>query len=75
MNAWRQIADMSDARAYGSSASLGSTVFAVGGLQSDMQTHAILIECYNPVVDVWEHVELPPNANPRRSFLAACGIE
>lgn len=37
MNAWRQIADMSDARAYGSSASLGSTVFAVGGLQSDMQ--------------------------------------
>lgn len=39
------------------------------------QTHAILIECYNPVVDVWEHVELPPNANPRRSFLAACGIE
>ena len=136
MNAWRQIADMSDARAYGSSASLGSTVFAVGGLQSDMQvgclclcageafgregglfgwatgctmqpvgpthaaagarritfsnwastlphlyfchilqTHAILIECYNPVVDAWEHVELPANANPRRSFLAACGIE
>jgi len=37
MNAWRQIADVSDARAYGSSASLGSTVFAVGGLQSDMQ--------------------------------------
>lgn len=42
---------------------------------SALQTHAILIECYNPVVDVWEHVELPANANPRRSFLAACGIE
>lgn len=40
-----------------------------------LQTHAILLECYNPVGDVWDHVELPPNANPRRSFLAACGIE
>ena len=37
MNSWRSIADMMDSRAYGSSASLGSTVFAVGGLQSDMQ--------------------------------------
>jgi hypothetical protein len=37
MNAWRPIADMLDARAYGACAVLGSTVFAVGGLQSDMQ--------------------------------------
>ncbi|KAL4434243.1 hypothetical protein ABPG75_000684 [Micractinium tetrahymenae] len=72
---WRPIADMCDARAYGSCASLGSTVFAVGGLQSDMQTHALLFEAYNPAADAWEHVELPPNANPRRSFLAACGLE
>ena len=36
-NTWRAIADMGDSRAYGSSATLGSTVFAVGGLQSDMQ--------------------------------------
>ncbi|EFN57848.1 hypothetical protein CHLNCDRAFT_57342 [Chlorella variabilis] len=75
MNAWRSIADMADARAYGSCAVLGSTVFAVGGLQSDMQTHAILLESYNPTSDCWEHVELPSNANPRRSFLAACGLE
>ncbi|KAI3438916.1 hypothetical protein D9Q98_001330 [Chlorella vulgaris] len=75
MNRWRCIADMSDSRAYGSSAVLGSTVFAVGGLQSDMQTHAILLECYNPTDDSWRHVELPANANPRRSFLAACGLE
>jgi hypothetical protein len=37
MNSWRCIADMADSRAYGSCASLGDTVFAVGGLQSDMQ--------------------------------------
>ena len=66
---------MSDARAYGSCAVLGGTLFAVGGLQSDMQTHAVLLECYNPAADAWEHVELPANANPRRSFLAACGLE
>ena len=41
MNAGRQIADMADARAYGSCASLGSAVFAVGGLQSDMQVGAL----------------------------------
>ena len=40
-----------------------------------LQTHAILVECYNPISDCWEHVELPSNANPRRSFLAACGLE
>ena len=39
------------------------------------QTHAILIERYNAAADAWEHVELPPNANPRRSFLSACGLE
>jgi hypothetical protein len=39
------------------------------------QTHAILLECYNPTDDSWRHVELPANANPRRSFLAACGLE
>lgn len=127
MNAWRSIADMADSRAYGSAAALGSTLFAVGGLQSDMQastagrarmgragcsrapqacarcctappaapillrlchrhthtcashlsaqTHAILIERYNATADAWEHVALPPNANPRRSFLAACSLE
>ena len=37
MNSWRCIADMADSRAYGSCASLGDAVFAVGGLQSDMQ--------------------------------------
>jgi hypothetical protein len=37
MQAWRPIADMADARAYGSCAVLGGTLFAVGGLQSDMQ--------------------------------------
>ena len=40
MNAWRSIADMADSRAYGSAAALGSTLFAVGGLQSDMQVRA-----------------------------------
>ncbi|PSC73864.1 galactose oxidase [Micractinium conductrix] len=74
-NTWRAIADMGDSRAYGSSATLGSTVFAVGGLQSDMQTHAVLIERYDAAADSWQHVELPSNANPRRSFLAACGLE
>ncbi len=185
-NTWRDIADMIDARAYGSCASLGNTVLAVGGLQSDMQvgggkqhlalgggarigagtsgwcllsemqqrpgsgnirvcrarlmdslvwlpagnqrpadpawralhshapdiracraagrtpappfllvclspgqpsesckpfvplplqTHALLFEAYNAAADTWEHVALPPNANPRRSFLAACGLE
>ncbi|KAL4424907.1 hypothetical protein ABPG77_009636 [Micractinium sp. CCAP 211/92] len=74
-NTWRDIADMNDARAYGSCASLGNTVLAVGGLQSDMQTHALLFEAYNAATDTWEHVALPPNANPRRSFLAACGLE
>lgn len=121
MQAWRPIADMADTRAYGSCAVLAGTLFAVGGLQSDMQvgtwraaphsvpvatvyrccpaslhgrprraslsdpsdahaplcsqTHAALVEAYNPAVDGWEPVELPSNANPRRSFLAACGLE
>lgn len=39
-NTWRAIADMGDARAYGSCASLGGVVLAVGGLQSDMQVRA-----------------------------------
>jgi hypothetical protein len=38
------------------------------------QSHSILIERYNAAADSWEHVELPANANPRRSFLAACGL-
>lgn len=75
MNAWRAIADMRDTRAYGSAASLGTAVFAVGGLLGDMASHALLCEVYNAADDCWEHVELPPNANPRRSFLAACGLE
>lgn len=40
-----------------------------------LQTHALLFEAYNAATDTWEHVALPPNANPRRSFLAACGLE
>ena len=40
-----------------------------------MQTHAVLVERYSPPSNSWEHVELPLNANPRRSFLAACGVE
>ena len=116
---WRPIADLAGARAWGAGVSLGSTVFAVGGLQSDMQvgaggggggggvrapggtaaltlpaaphhcpsvpstlptpcpaqTHALLCERYDAAADKWVHVSLPPNANPRRSFLAACGME
>lgn len=53
MNAWRQIADMSDARAYGSSASLGSTVFAVGGLQSDMQVGSAASAQYGRLALSW----------------------
>ena len=40
-----------------------------------VQTHAVLIERYDAAADSWQHVELPSNANPRRSFLAACGLE
>lgn len=43
MNAWRSIADMADSRAYGSAAALGSTLFAVGGLQSDMQASTVWV--------------------------------
>ncbi len=39
------------------------------------QTHSILVERYNASSNTWVHVELPLNANPRRSFLAACGLE
>lgn len=42
---------------------------------ASLQTHALLFEAYNPAVDAWGHVELPPNANPRRSFLTACALE
>ena len=66
---------MADARAYGGAAALGGTVFAVGGLQADMQTHATLCEAYDAAADRWRHVDLPANANPCRSFLAACALE
>lgn len=36
-NSWRPLADMADSRAYGSAAVVGGEVYAVGGLQSDMQ--------------------------------------
>ena len=75
-NTWRSIAPLADSRAYGAAGSAGSMdgseVFVIGGLRSDMQTHAPLVEKYSPVKDTWEQVELPAHVNPRRSFLAAC---
>ncbi|GAB4816831.1 hypothetical protein N2152v2_003877 [Parachlorella kessleri] len=75
MNAWSPIGDMSDSRAYGSAAAVGGQVYALGGLQSDMETHSVLVERYDSASNSWQHVALPSNANPRRSFLAACGLE
>ncbi len=37
MNTWAPIGDMSDSRAYGSAAAVGGQVYALGGLQSDME--------------------------------------
>lgn len=73
--AWRGIGDMLGARAYGAAAACGGVVYALGGLQSDMQTHALLAEWYDPASDSWSHVELPENANPRRSFLSAAALD
>lgn len=75
-NTWRSIAPLADSRAYGGAAAAGVTdgsdVYVVGGLRSDMQTHAPLLERYSPVTDTWHQVELPAHVNPRRSFLATC---
>lgn len=76
MNAWRQIADMSDARAYGSSASLGSTVFAVGGLQSDMQVGRLCVSKGALVVSNCAHLVVQVsawNASLQPSLLQADG--
>ena len=65
---------MRDPRAYGAAATAGGRVYAIGGLQPDMQTHAALAESYDPAADSWQYVAVPANANPRRSFLAACSM-
>ena len=73
---WRPIAPLSECRAYGAAAAAGNSdncdVFVLGGLRSDMQTHAPLIERYSPMTDSWVEIEIPAIVNPRRSFLAAC---
>ena len=53
-------------------------MFDVGGLRSDMQmqTHLGLLERRRAGAGPCPHVDLqvPANANPRRSFLAACAL-
>jgi hypothetical protein len=71
---WRCLPELLDCRAYGAAAAVGGDVFAVGGLRSDMQTHSGLLERRRAGAGPWEHVDLPANANPRRSFLAACAL-
>ena len=62
MNQWRAIAPLSTCRAYGAAAmggssgsgSSGERVYALGGVTTDMTTHAPLIEMYCPVKDQWD---------------------
>jgi len=71
-NAWRPMPRMAESRAYGAAVAVGGEVFMVGGLLSDMQTHAPLLASYSPGTGAWRHLEVPSQANPRRSFLGAC---
>eukprot|EP00887_Chlorella_sp_A99_P000817 scaffold5.g817.t1 len=72
---WRQIAPMSDARAYGGAAGFGGGgVYAVGGMGHDLKSHSLLVETYSPASNSWQHLPVPAHVNPRRSFLAACGV-
>ena len=50
-------------------------MYALGGLKTDMETYAPLVEEYRPAADAWTVLEVPAHLNKDRGFFACAAWE